>query len=110
MATLGCNSCIELMVAVAVAPMRGRGFGRGMNTNRGDMFRSRPPNTSRPPSMHVDDYIKMEMQGQGSSSSSMPPPSVPPLSNEPRRMEVHCFLSLLTLGLGIPSDTQALYP
>jgi len=38
-----------------VAPMRGRGFGRGTGTNRGDMFRSRPPNTSRPPSMHVDD-------------------------------------------------------
>jgi len=71
---------------VAVAPMRGRGFGRGMNTNRGDMFRSRLPNTSRPPSMHVDDYVKMEM-GQG-SSSSMPPPSIPSISSEPRRMEV----------------------
>ena len=75
-------------VAVAVAPMRGRGFGRGMGTNRGDMFRSRVPNTSRPPSMHVDDYIKMEMQGQ-SSSTSMPPPSIPPLSSEPQRLEVN---------------------
>lgn len=25
-----------------------------------DLFRSRPPNTSRPPSMHVDDFVKME--------------------------------------------------
>ena len=79
---------------MSVAPMRGRGFGRGMSTNRGDMFRSRPPNTSRPPSMHVDDYIKMEMQGH-SSSSSMPPPSIPPLSSEPRRLEVLTSVSLL---------------
>ena len=26
------------------------------------MFRSRPPNTSRPPSMHVDDFVKLETQ------------------------------------------------
>ena len=71
-----------------VAPMRGRGFGRGTGTNRGDMFRSRQPNTSRPPSMHVDDYIKMEMQG---SSSSVQPPSIPPLSSQPRRLEVQQF-------------------
>jgi len=77
---------LVLFAGVVVAPMRGRGFGRGMSTNRGDMFRSRPPNTSRPPSMHVDDYMKMEMQG---SSSSMPPPSIPTISSEPRRMEVH---------------------
>ncbi|CAH1779336.1 unnamed protein product, partial [Owenia fusiformis] len=38
------------------APMRGRGFGRGSTYNRGDAFRSRAPNTSRPPSMHVDDF------------------------------------------------------
>ena len=48
----------------AVAPMRGRGYGRpGMATGgRHDPFRSRPPNTSRPPSMHVDDFVKMESQ------------------------------------------------
>ena len=91
-----------LFVGTSVAPMRGRGFGRGASTNRGDMFRSRPPNTSRPPSMHVDDYMKMEQQGQGaprqgqgisrqgqgSSSSMPPPPSIPTLSSEPRRLEV----------------------
>ncbi|XP_032239256.2 protein virilizer homolog isoform X2 [Nematostella vectensis] len=38
--------------------MRGmnRGRGRGMN----DLFRSRKQNTSRPPSMHVDDFMAME--------------------------------------------------
>ena len=42
--------------------MRGRGYGRGLPTTRHDNFRSRPPNTSRPPSMHVDDYMKMELE------------------------------------------------
>lgn len=46
-----------------IAPMRGRGFTRGglSHTSRAnDPFRSRPPNTSRPPSMHVDDFLALE--------------------------------------------------
>lgn len=27
------------------------------------MFRSRPPNTSRPPSLHVDDFLALETCG-----------------------------------------------
>jgi len=47
-----------------LAPMRGRGFPSVQQTNsRGDPFRSRPPNTSRPPSLHVDDFIKLESVG-----------------------------------------------
>ena len=42
--------------------MRGRGFGRAGTGNRSDHFRSRAPNTSRPPSMHVDDFVKLENQ------------------------------------------------
>ena len=53
--------------------MRGRGFGRGHNTLRSDVFRSRPPNTSRPPSMHVDDFVKMETENQHVSDSSYQP-------------------------------------
>ncbi|CAD6228204.1 GSCOCG00006404001-RA-CDS [Cotesia congregata] len=54
-----------------VSPMRGRaqfvssrgglvsgGVGRGA-----DPFRSRPPNTSRPPSLHVDDFVALETCG-----------------------------------------------
>ncbi|XP_015587357.1 protein virilizer isoform X2 [Cephus cinctus] len=55
-----------------VTPMRGRaqfannlrggqvvgGVGRGS-----DPFRSRPPNTSRPPSLHVDDFVALETCG-----------------------------------------------
>ncbi len=40
--------------------MRGRGFGSSMMGGRSDAFRSRAPNTSRPPSMHVDDFEKMK--------------------------------------------------
>lgn len=60
---------LHVLLCILVAPMRGRGFGRGMmGGNRHDPFRSRPANTSRPPSMHVDDFVKMETQ---QSSPSM---------------------------------------
>lgn len=60
-------------VFCTVTPMRGRGFrggsgggggGGGGSGQRGDMFRSRPPNTSRPPSLHVDDFVALETCGQ----------------------------------------------
>lgn len=41
---------------------RGRGFPR-TTQSRGDLFRSRPPNTSRPPSLHVDDFLALETCG-----------------------------------------------
>ena len=48
------------------APMRGlgvmrRGQQRGRISTRGgrDHFRERAQNTSRPPSMHVDDFVKI---------------------------------------------------
>lgn len=52
-----------LFSLLTVAPMRGRGFGRSV-PQRGDLFRSRPPNTSRPPSLHVDDFVALEISGQ----------------------------------------------
>lgn len=41
---------------------RGRGMGRGRGRGNSDLFRSRKQNTSRPPSMHVDDFMAMEQQ------------------------------------------------
>lgn len=41
---------------------RGRGFPRPVQS-RADLFRSRPPNTSRPPSLHVDDFLALETCG-----------------------------------------------
>merc|ERR1712038_34637 len=42
---------------------RGRGFHRNP-AQRLDAFRSRPANTSRPPSLHVDDFLLLQMRGQ----------------------------------------------
>ncbi|KAL1380601.1 hypothetical protein pipiens_014065 [Culex pipiens pipiens] len=47
---------------IFATPLRGRGFTRAPIT-RGDLFRSRPPNTSRPPSLHVDDFLALETCG-----------------------------------------------
>ncbi|OQR66497.1 protein virilizer-like, partial [Tropilaelaps mercedesae] len=47
-----------------------------------DPFRSRPPNTSRPPSMHVDDFVAME-----SSCSSRSSMLLHRTSERPRPME-----------------------
>lgn len=55
-----------------VAPLRGRGYNRTGNmihsSRANDPFRSRPPNTSRPPSMHVDDFVALEQSGNNCSS------------------------------------------
>ncbi|CAA6668566.1 unnamed protein product [Spirodela intermedia] len=37
---------------------------------RGDTFRQRKPNTSRPPSMHVDDYVARERNTDGAASGA----------------------------------------
>lgn len=67
--------------------MRGRGFGRGGNQNRSDLFRSRPPNTSRPPSMHVDDFDKFMAQNQQG------PPILAVGMNAPRRTDVNTYVA-----------------
>ena len=61
--------------------MRGRGIMNHSMSGRGnDLFRSRAPNTSRPPSMHVDDFVKMEnnhnqqQQQQQQNQQQQPPP------------------------------------
>lgn len=56
----------KLMGSTKRLPVRGRA--RPYHT-RSDMFRSRPPNTSRPPSMHVDDFVLMEKKSSGGQSS-----------------------------------------
>uniref|UniRef100_A0A6A7FSB1 Protein virilizer-like n=2 Tax=Hirondellea gigas TaxID=1518452 RepID=A0A6A7FSB1_9CRUS len=43
-------------------PLRPGFANRGMNL-RTDPFRCRPPNTSRPPSLHVDDFVALESTG-----------------------------------------------
>lgn len=43
--------------------LRTQRFNRG-TFSRPDPFRTRPPNTSRPPSLHVDDFLVLELKGQ----------------------------------------------
>lgn len=45
-----------------MAPIRAKNFARTVQ-QRPDLFRSRPPNTSRPPSLHVDDFVALETCG-----------------------------------------------
>lgn len=59
-----------------------RGRGRGINpSNRPyDLFRHRKQNTSRPPSMHVDDFVaadeeQLKMEGEETMFKSPPPPT-----------------------------------
>lgn len=56
---------------------RGRGRGRGSSFGRhNDLFRQRKQNTSRPPSMHVDDFVAADEGDDG--KDDVPPPSPPP--------------------------------
>ncbi|OTF72089.1 hypothetical protein BLA29_003902 [Euroglyphus maynei] len=52
---------VTKLIAINTQPKRSTIRGRSRPYgHRGDPFRSRPPNTSRPPSMHVDDFVAME--------------------------------------------------
>ncbi|XP_006651539.1 protein virilizer homolog isoform X2 [Oryza brachyantha] len=77
-------------------------FSRGLNTTnasightRRDNFRQRKPNTSRPPSMHVDDYVARERNIDGASSASNIVSSTPrgTLSGRPPSIHVDEFMA-----------------
>uniref|UniRef100_A0A7M4E1V2 Vir like m6A methyltransferase associated n=1 Tax=Crocodylus porosus TaxID=8502 RepID=A0A7M4E1V2_CROPO len=64
--------------AHVVPPPRGRGrggFGQGIRPH--DIFRQRKQNTSRPPSMHVDDFVAAESK-EVVAPDGIPPPKRPP--------------------------------
>jgi len=77
-------------------------FSRGFNTTnassghtRRDTFRQRKPNTSRPPSMHVDDYVARERNIDGASSASNIVNSTPrgALNGRPPSIHVDEFMA-----------------
>ncbi|XP_044958124.1 protein virilizer homolog isoform X1 [Hordeum vulgare subsp. vulgare] len=77
-------------------------FARSLNTTsastghaRRDTFRHRKPNTSRPPSMHVDDYVARERNIDGASSASNIVNSTPrgTLSGRPPSIHVDEFMA-----------------
>ncbi|KAB2034801.1 hypothetical protein ES319_D04G109100v1 [Gossypium barbadense] len=66
----GDNSVAEITNPTAFQ----RGLGpstASSGTTRRDSFRQRKPNTSRPPSMHVDDYVARERSVDGVSNSNV---------------------------------------
>jgi hypothetical protein len=84
------------------APEPSGNFSRSLNTTnastghtRRDTFRQRKPNTSRPPSMHVDDYVARERNIDGASSASNIVNSTPRgmLSGRPPSIHVDEFMA-----------------
>jgi len=57
------KSIISTFKSGGTINLRNQRFNRG-SYSRPDMFRTRPPNTSRPPSLHVDDFLVLELKGQ----------------------------------------------
>ncbi|KAL5545698.1 hypothetical protein UlMin_005385 [Ulmus minor] len=76
-------------------------FGRGLGSSttssaptRRDTFRQRKPNTSRPPSMHVDDYVARERNIDGVSNSNViAVPRVGATSGRPPSIHVDEFMA-----------------
>ncbi|XP_050380186.1 protein virilizer homolog [Argentina anserina] len=75
-------------------------FARGPTSNtapsaptRRDAFRQRKPNTSRPPSMHVDDYVARERNDGVSNSNVIAIPRVGSSGGRPPSMHVDEFMA-----------------
>ncbi|KAL6507772.1 hypothetical protein OROGR_023967 [Orobanche gracilis] len=61
---------------------------------RRDTFRARKPNTSRPPSMHVDDYVARERNADGTNSSNViAVPRLGSSSGRPPSIHVDVFMA-----------------
>ncbi|KAL6575077.1 hypothetical protein OROMI_012362 [Orobanche minor] len=61
---------------------------------RRDAFRARKPNTSRPPSMHVDDYVARERNADGTNSSNViAVPRLGSSSGRPPSIHVDVFMA-----------------
>ncbi|KAM3873614.1 protein virilizer homolog [Diretmus argenteus] len=70
---------------IMAAPRGGRGrggFGQGLCRPH-DIFRQRKQNTSRPPSMHVDDFVAAEFKDIGTPLGLLPPKRPPKSSPKP---------------------------
>lgn len=73
-----------------------RGLGAAVPSvpSRRDNFRLRKPNTSRPPSMHVDDYVARERNVDGTTSSNVITVSrVGPTGGRPPSIHVDEFMA-----------------
>ncbi|GMH23020.1 hypothetical protein Nepgr_024863 [Nepenthes gracilis] len=82
---------------VDVQSMSLRGSGPSVVSSgptRRDTFRQRKPNTSRPPSMHVDDYVARERNADGTSGSNViSVPRIGSSSGRPPSIHVDEFMA-----------------
>ncbi|KAL2463984.1 embryo defective [Forsythia ovata] len=60
---------------------------------RRDTFRQRKPNTSRPPSMHVDDYVARERNADGTNPNVIAVPRIGSTSGRPPSIHVDEFMA-----------------
>ncbi|KAF5772922.1 putative protein virilizer [Helianthus annuus] len=73
---------------------RGSGqFTAPSGPTRRDTFRLRKPNTSRPPSMHVDDYVARERNDGATSSNVIAVPRIGSSSGRPPSIHVDEFMA-----------------
>ncbi|KAL8217068.1 hypothetical protein R6Q57_023905 [Mikania cordata] len=73
---------------------RGSGqFAAPSGLTRRDTFRLRKPNTSRPPSMHVDDYVARERNDGTTSSNVIAVPRIGSSSGRPPSIHVDEFMA-----------------
>lgn len=89
----GDNSPAEISTQNSIS----RGLGPSTTPSgptRRDTFRQRKPNTSRPPSMHVDDYVARERSADGGvASNAITVPRVGSTSGRPPSIHVDEFMA-----------------
>lgn len=90
------RSKVENASSESISPA---GLSRGLvppaslGPTRRDTFRQRKPNTSRPPSMHVDDYVARERNADGSNPNVITLPRVGSSSGRPPSIHVDEFMA-----------------
>ncbi|CAA3021769.1 Hypothetical predicted protein [Olea europaea subsp. europaea] len=85
---------------------------------RRDTFRQRKPNTSRPPSMHVDDYVARERNTDGINPNVIAVPRIGSTSGRPPSIHVDEFMarqrerqnSVGSAGIDTTAQVQATAP
>lgn len=91
-----------------MAAPRGRGRGSFGQLNRPhDIFRQRKQNTSRPPSMHVDDFVAAEYKDVGPLTGLAPPKRPPKGGAKP---PARGLFTGGTRGRGFQSHTRFFSP
>lgn len=68
-----------MFIVASTTPIRHKVFSRLGTIQRPDAFRNRLPNTSRPPSLHVDDFVAMETRSTRQPRYKLPIQAIQPI-------------------------------